>query len=82
MLDFQEWIDSHGEYARSLLPGISSPKGMLIIGRSTKLTIRQKRKLHMFNLSNSMVNVLTFDDVLNQTQHLYDNIHRVTKSRV
>jgi len=74
VLDFQQWIDSHGEYARSLMPLISSPRGLLIMGRSTHLTPTQRAKLHRFNLNSAAIQVLTFDDVAQNARRLYENI--------
>src|SRR5262249_15003376 len=76
VLDFQQWIDSHGEYARSLLPEISSPRGMVIMGTTGKLSEQQKRKLHRFNVNSSTVQVLTFDEVAFNARKLHQNIHR------
>lgn len=77
VLDFQQWIDTHGEYARSLLPGISSPRGLLVMGLRSKLTQRHIEKLHRFSLNAAMVNVLTFDDLVENSRNLYRSIVRV-----
>jgi hypothetical protein len=82
VLDFQQWIDSHGEYARSLMPLISSPKGLLIIGRSTHLTPKQQAKLHRFNLNSAAIQVLTFDDIAQNARRLYENICKPIKEKI
>jgi hypothetical protein len=76
VLDFQQWIDFHGEYARSLLPEISSPRGVVIIGTAADFTERQRQKLHRFNMNLSTVQVLTFDEIACNARRLHQNIHR------
>ena len=76
VLDFQQWIDSHGEYARSLLPEISSPRGVVIIGTAANFSERQRQKLHRFNMNSSTVQVLTFDEVAFNARRLHQNIYR------
>ncbi len=75
IIDFHEWIDAHGEYARTLLPEISSPRGMLVIGRRTSLTPTQAAKLKRFCINSQSVMVLTFDDLLERARALYYNLH-------
>lgn len=75
VLDFQEWVESHIEYAGSKLPGISSPTGVLIIGRSESLNSIQRAKLKRFNTTmNGRIKVFTYDDVLRNASILYHNI--------
>jgi hypothetical protein len=75
VIDFQDWVESHGEYARSLMPGVKSPKGILIMGRKLGLTERQIAKLNRFSLNSRNIEILTYDDVLNRARDLYDNIY-------
>jgi hypothetical protein len=75
ILDFQQWVDAHAEYGRSLLPNISSPKGILIMGNAASFSPWQRQKLHRFNVNSSSVLVLTFDEVLQNGRRLYDNIY-------
>jgi hypothetical protein len=76
IVDFQEWVDQHGEYARSLMPGISSPRGLLIMGMRSSLSDRGIAKLKRFCINSNAVDILTYDDVLARARHFYDNIHR------
>ncbi|MGE5620993.1 MAG: Shedu anti-phage system protein SduA domain-containing protein [archaeon] len=76
VLDFQEWVETHAEYARSLLPGISSPKGILIIGRRSELSPTQETKLKRFAITCKNIEIYTFDDLLNKAKNLYRNILR------
>ena len=79
VIDFQEWVDAHGEYARSLMPGISSPRGMLLIGSRKGLTAEQAVKLRRFNINSRSVEVFTYDDLLAKAKDLYNNIHTHAK---
>jgi hypothetical protein len=75
VLDFQEWVDAHGEYARSLMPGIFSPKGVLIIGMRNALSAEQIAKLKRLNINSRSIAVLTYDDLIRKAKDLYQNIH-------
>lgn len=76
IVDFQEWVDQHGEYARTLMPGISSPRGLLIMGSRSTLSEREIAKLKRYCINSSGVDILTYDDVLVRAKLFYDNIHR------
>ena len=76
VLGFQEWVDAHGEYARSLMPGIFSPKGVLIIGMRNELSAEQTAKLKRLNINSRSIEVLTYDDLIKKAKDLYENIHR------
>jgi len=76
IVDFQEWVDNHGEYARSLMPGISSPRGLLIMGLRSSLSERESAKLKRYCINSTSVDILTYDDLLSSAKHFYDNIHR------
>lgn len=76
ILDFQEWIESNIAYAQKIMPDIIAPKGLLIIGRRSKLTEKQIQKLKRFNINNNgRVQVLCFDDIVTNATRLYENIH-------
>jgi hypothetical protein len=76
IIDFQEWVDQHGEYARTLMPGISSPKGLLLMGRRPRISERQASKLKRYSQGLSAVDILTYDDLLTRAKDFYRNIHR------
>ena len=57
VIDFQEWVDTHAEYARHWMPGISSPKGILIIGRRNALSHQQEAKLKRYCINSQSVEV-------------------------
>ena len=73
ILDFQRWVDAHGEYARELMPGIVAPRGLLIIGRRSALTTEAQDKLRRYVLNSATIDVLTFDDVAANARNLYRN---------
>ena len=75
IIDFQEWVDQHGEYARSLMPGISSPRGLLVMGRRSQISPRQASKLKRYSLGLSAVDISTYDDLLERAKNVYRNIH-------
>ena len=76
VLDFQQWVDSHGEYAKTHMPGISSPRGLLVMGRRTDLTEKNRGKLHRFSTNSSAIEIVTFDDLLWNATSLYEAILR------
>jgi Shedu protein SduA, C-terminal len=76
IVDFQEWVDQHGEYARTLMPGISSPRGLLIMGLRSDLSGREIAKLKRYCINSTSVDILTYDELLASAKHFYDNIHR------
>jgi hypothetical protein len=75
VLDFQQWVEAHGEYARDLMAHIASPRGLLIIGRRPDLTPDGATKLRRFVANSATIDVLTYDDVLANARALYASIH-------
>lgn len=78
VLDFIEWIEQNIAYAQKKLPGIASPRGLLVIGMRASLTPTQTDKLRRFCKNSSSVNVLTFDDLLSNAESLQRNIRHRT----
>jgi antiviral defense system Shedu protein SduA len=75
VMDFQAWVDQHGEYARHLLPGISAPSGLLVIGLRSALSQDDERKLHWWNVVHrGRVRVICFDDVGTSARTLLSNL--------
>lgn len=74
IIDFQQWVDENTAYARKLMPGISVPKGLLVIGRLSALSERQKNKLAFFRKSLHNVDVRTYDEILQQSKDFYNNL--------
>lgn len=76
VLDFQQWVDSNAAYARVHMPGISSPHGLVVIGRRTDMTEENKVKLHRFSINCPAIDIVTFDDLLRNATNLYEAILR------
>lgn len=76
VLDFLRWVERHAEYARHLMPGISSPSGLLVIGRRSSLDADHQEKLKRFVVNSAQIDVRTFDDLLNDGWQLYRSIWR------
>ena len=74
VIDFLEWVDNNSEYARKLMPGISSPKGLLVIGLRSEMSKRQQNKFKRFCFNSSEIMIFTYDDLLNKAKDLYTNI--------
>lgn len=74
VLDFQSWIRDNISYAQKLMPDISNPRGMLIIGLTDKLSVKQKAKLSMFCQSLHNIEILGFDDLHRKANSLLENI--------
>lgn len=70
VIDFIEWIEQNISYAQKKLPGISAPKGILVMGMRSTLAVAQADKLRRFNRNSSNIQVLTYDDLLTNTRAL------------
>lgn len=74
VLDFISWIDGNIAYAQKKLPNISTPNGVLIMGRNTLLTAEQQKKLEYFNSNSPRIKIYTYDDILENATRLYQNL--------
>jgi len=74
VIEFLEWVDTNAAYARTLMPAISSPKGILIIGRRKALSRKQEAKLKRYRINSQSVEVLTYDDVIQRAKNLHNSI--------
>lgn len=76
VLDFQEWVEGNIAYAEKLLPHISSPQGLLIIGMKRDLSPEQVKKLKRFNINTrGRLSVITFDELLEQGRKYLENLY-------
>lgn len=75
VIDFLEWVDAHAEYARHHMPGISSPRGMLVMGMRSSFSPSQSAKLKRLSINTPNIEIATFDDILKRGRTLYRNIH-------
>ncbi|MCB2229874.1 DUF4263 domain-containing protein [bacterium] len=76
VVDFLEWVTTNNEYAKKLLPGIQNPRGLLVMGRRTNLSAEQQAKLAQFNLSLSNIDIITYDDIVDNARNLLENLLR------
>ena len=71
VIDWLDWIEKNNSYARNGLDGLISPKGFVIIGRTTTLTEKTKASLIRRNKAfNRTISILTYDDVLSKAKSL------------
>jgi hypothetical protein len=71
VLDWLDWIEKHGEYARTKFPGLLSPVGYVVIGRSASLSVADRARLTRRNLMfQGTLVILTYDDLLARAQAL------------
>jgi hypothetical protein len=82
VLDWLEWIESHGEYARYRLPDLYSPKAFIVIGRSIQLDVNLKAKLRRRNLLfRGQIEILTYDDFLTRTSNLQKQLTSLQENK-
>jgi hypothetical protein len=73
--DFQSWLTDNIAYARTKLPEISRPLGLVVIGRRMTLTPETNRSLEEENfMRHGHVRVVTYDDLINQARTIMNNI--------
>jgi hypothetical protein len=67
MLDFLGWIDENLHTARTAMPGIANPRGLVVVGRRRDLDSKGLLRLATKNAATrARYEFLTFDDLLNQ----------------
>ena len=75
VIDFQRWIHDNLAYARSKLPGITRPGGLVIIGRREGLSPDNARVLDEENYSRrGHVRIITYDDLVDSAKAIYNNL--------
>lgn len=71
VLDWLDWIERHGEYARDQLPGLMRPSGYIIIGRNIDLSKEDRERLNRRNNTlRDAFQILTYDDLLDRAKTL------------
>lgn len=75
VIDFQRWVTANAAYARKLMPDISSPRGLLVIGRRGSLDSREQDKLRQFTHNSAGIDVLAFDDLAANARLLYRSVN-------
>lgn len=81
VLDFQSWVDSNVAFAQKQMPGIVTPRGMLVIGLRSRLDDSQRQKLTRFADNSQRIEISTFDDLLARGESLYESLHHRPRSR-
>jgi hypothetical protein len=80
--EFQRWVHDNIAYARTLLPGVSRPRGIVVIGRSADLTPQLRQVLDEENFSRrGYIEILTYDDLLERAQAIYQNLITPRRAR-
>ena len=72
--DWFDWIGRHGEYARSVLPGISEPEGWVVMGRRGSIPAQHRNVLARENAESRRLTTKTYDDLLDRAKQHLDNL--------
>ncbi len=71
VLDWLDWLERHGMYARENLPGLVQPVGYVVIGRSIDLSEEDRKRLRRRNsFFRGNIRILTYDDLLGRARNL------------
>lgn len=76
VLDFQGWVAENVAYAQKSLPGIESPRGLVIMGRRSDLTEQQGAKLRRWVGNSRNIEVSMFDDLVVTARALHASLRR------
>lgn len=81
VLDWLDWCDRHGEYAREALSVLLNPVGYVVIGRRSSLDAEHQRKLFRRNatFANRIV-ILTYDDLQDRAKALLNLLLRESET--
>lgn len=72
--DWQKWIREHIGYAREALPGVSQPRGWVIIGRSRDLGKEGHFALQRTNEGHKEIEIMTYDGLLKRARQHRDRL--------
>jgi hypothetical protein len=75
--DWFEWIAENREYARSKMPGISEPKGWVIMGRRSSIRPEHKHVLARESAESQRITTQTYDDLLDRAKQHLDNLRKL-----
>ncbi|KHK95848.1 hypothetical protein LK09_17620 [Microbacterium mangrovi] len=74
VLDFQQWVAENNPYAAKHFPGITTPDGIVILGRRSELDERRTRKLERWQFNSRAIEVLTFDDLAVRARYVLGSL--------
>jgi hypothetical protein len=72
-----DWISRHGEYARSILPGISEPQGWVVLGRRSSIPDEYGHVLARENAESRRITTMNYDDLLDRAKQHLANLRRM-----
>lgn len=76
VLDFQGWVSANVAYARTRLPSIENPAGLLVMGMRSDMSEEDQAKLRRWSANSRSIEVATFDDLLARARSLYASLRR------
>lgn len=74
--DWQEWIEDNISTVQKAYPGIISPRGLVVIGRSRDLSESERRSLNRRNINlRGRLKIITYDELI-RTARTYVSLTR------
>lgn len=74
VLDWQQWVEENAPYARTRLPGVSEPRGYVVIGRRAQRSSERGKLGRRNKLYGGRLVVLTYDDLLDKCKALHAHL--------
>jgi hypothetical protein len=75
--DWFHWTSDNISYARGILPDISEPSGMVILGRRTGIPREHGQVLRRRNAEYHRIEFMTFDDLLENAEQHHSNLRHL-----
>lgn len=73
--DWQEWIEDNISSVQKKYPGILSPEGVVVIGRSRNFNHKEKNSLKRRNINmRGRIKIITYDDLLINARYFIKSI--------
>jgi hypothetical protein len=72
--DWREWVAENIAYARTKMPGVTEPRGRVVMGRRSQLTQATAKALRRRNQELHHITVETFDDLVSRVRRTIQNI--------
>ena len=74
--DWMIWMQLNPEELKTDLPGLLTPEGMIVIGRSADLSKELRGKITMRNKTNS-IRLVTYDDLAEEIENYINHLQDV-----